>query len=209
MSDFSAAESEWMSSALRLAERGRYTAHPNPRVGCVLVKNGEIVGEGWHRQTGGPHAEVNALDDAGGLAKGSVAFITLEPCSHQGRTPPCADALIAAGVVGAVVAMEDPNPQVAGAGIERLQSAGIPVRTGLMRAQAMRLNEGYVSRLERGRPFVRMKVASSMDGATAMVSGESQWISGPEARRDVHRLRASVGAIMTGAGTMIGDGVTV
>jgi len=205
MSEFGSADHEYMARALRLAGRGLYTAHPNPRVGCVLVRSGGIVGEGWHRKTGAAHAEINALVAAGDAARGSTAYVTLEPCSHQGRTPPCVNALIEAGVTSVVVAMRDPNPKVGGSGLSGLQKAGIKVAVGLMEKEALKLNEGFISRNERGRPFVRLKVAASLDGATAMSSGESQWITGEESRRDVQRLRASSGAIMTGAGTAIAD----
>ncbi len=194
-----------MAHALRLARRGLYSAHPNPRVGCVLVRDGNIVGEGWHRRTGEAHAEINALESAGTQARGCTAYVTLEPCSHHGRTPPCAEALIAAGVAVVIIAMQDPNPKVAGTGVKSLRAAGIEVRSGLMSEAALRLNEGFVSRVTRGRPFVRLKLASSLDGRTAMASGESQWITGEAARRDVQRLRASSGAIMTGVTTVIDD----
>jgi len=205
MLEFSPADHEAMAEALRLACRGIYSAHPNPRVGCVLVNNGRRVGSGWHRRTGEAHAEIEALAEAGAAARDSTAYVTLEPCSHHGRTPPCADALVAAGVARVVAAMEDPNPKVAGAGLERLRSAGIAVHAGLMRAEAAALNRGFVSRIARGRPFVRLKTAASMDGATAMASGESRWITGEAARRDVQRLRASSGAVMTGVDTVIAD----
>jgi diaminohydroxyphosphoribosylaminopyrimidine deaminase/5-amino-6-(5-phosphoribosylamino)uracil reductase len=194
-----------MARALRLAKRGRYSAHPNPRVGCVIVKDGDIIGEGWHRKTGEAHAEINALEKAGAAAEGATAYVTLEPCSHHGKTPPCADALVAAGVTQVIAAMEDPSANVAGDGFVRLRSAGIEVRTGLLEAEAMSLNEGFVSRAKRGRPFVRLKLAASLDGATAMTSGESQWITGAEARRDVQKLRGASGAVMTGIGTVIAD----
>ena len=205
MSAFTSADCEMMARALQLARRGIYSAHPNPRVGCVLAKGGQIVAEGWHQETGEAHAEVNALNAAGAAAQGSTAYVTLEPCSHHGRTPPCAEALVAAGVSAVVVAMEDPNPQVAGAGLEILRAAGIEVRSGLMQETARSLNEGFVSRVSRGRPFVRLKMAASLDGGTAMASGESQWITGEAARRDVQRLRASSGAILTGVTTVLAD----
>jgi diaminohydroxyphosphoribosylaminopyrimidine deaminase/5-amino-6-(5-phosphoribosylamino)uracil reductase len=194
-----------MARALRLADRGRYTAHPNPVVGCVLVNDKKIVGEGWHRKTGEAHAEVNALDAAGDQAKGSTVYVTLEPCAHHGKTPPCADALIAAGVARVVIAMRDPNTRVAGGGVEKLSGAGIEVQFGLMEAAASELNAGFVKRVIEGRPFVRLKLAASIDGAIAMASGESQWITGPEARADVQRLRARSGAVMTGVGTVLSD----
>ena len=194
-----------MARALRLAEQGRYTAHPNPMVGCVLVRGDHVVGEGWHVRTGEAHAEINALDAAGDDARGATAFLTLEPCSHEGRTPPCAPALVEAGIAAVVIAMKDPNPSVAGEGVATLEAAGIPVQIGLMQESAEKLNAGFVSRMGRGRPFVRLKVASSLDGAIAMQSGESQWITGPEARADVQKLRARSGAILTGIGTVLAD----
>lgn len=205
MSDWSPADAEFMAGALRLARRGLYTAHPNPRVGCVLVRDGRVVGEGWHRRTGEAHAEVNALEAAGEAARGSTAYVTLEPCSHHGRTPPCVDALIRAGVRRVVAAMRDPNPKVDGNGLDRLRAAGIEAGAGLMAAQAAALNEGFVSRVARGRPFVRLKLAASLDGRTAMASGESRWISGDASRADVQRLRAAAGAVLTGAGTVAAD----
>lgn len=194
-----------MARALRLAERGRYTTHPNPRVGCVLVKDGEVVGEGWHREAGDHHAEVLALRAAGAAAAGATAYVTLEPCTHFGRTPPCVDALVDAGVARVVAAMKDPNPKVSGNGLARLRAAGIAVEAGLMGESASRLNAGFVSRMQRKRPFVRLKLAGSLDGRTAMASGESQWITGAPARRDAHRLRAEAGAVMTGVDTVIAD----
>ena len=205
MSQFTPEDCATMARALRLADRGRYTAHPNPVVGCVLVNDKKIVGEGWHRKTGEAHAEVNALDAAGELAKGSTAYVTLEPCAHLGKTPPCADALIEAGIAKVVIAMPDPNTRVAGGGSRRLSDAGIEVQSGLMEAAAADLNSGFVKRVTEGRPFVRLKLAASIDGAIAMASGESQWITGPEARADVQRLRARSGAVMTGIGTVLAD----
>jgi diaminohydroxyphosphoribosylaminopyrimidine deaminase/5-amino-6-(5-phosphoribosylamino)uracil reductase len=195
----------WMAQALRLAERGLFTTSPNPRVGCVLVKDDVAVGEGWHERAGEPHAEVNALQAAGEQARGATAYVTLEPCSHFGRTPPCADALIAAGVARVVVAMQDPNPQVAGQGIAKLQAAGITVECGLMEAEARALNVGFVSRMTHGLPWVRSKVAMSLDGRTALANGESQWITGEAARRDVHVWRARSCAVMTGIDTVLED----
>jgi diaminohydroxyphosphoribosylaminopyrimidine deaminase/5-amino-6-(5-phosphoribosylamino)uracil reductase len=203
--DFAAADNAFMARALRLAERGIYTAHPNPMVGCVLVRDGEVVGEGWHRRAGEAHAEINALGAAGERASGATAYLTLEPCSHHGKTPPCAPALIEAGVSEVVIAMQDPFPEVSGNGKAALEAAGIRVRSGLMQAAAQALNAGFLSRVRHGRPFVRLKVASSIDGAIAMKSGESQWITGPEARADVQRLRARSGAILTGIGTVLAD----
>ncbi|WXG58996.1 MAG: bifunctional diaminohydroxyphosphoribosylaminopyrimidine deaminase/5-amino-6-(5-phosphoribosylamino)uracil reductase RibD [Candidatus Sedimenticola sp. (ex Thyasira tokunagai)] len=194
-----------MARALRLAERGLYTTHPNPRVGCVLVRGGEVVGEGYHRRAGGPHAERFALAAAGGLARGATAYVTLEPCCHQGRTPPCTDGLIEAGVSRVVAAMQDPNPQVAGRGLALLSEAGISVEHGLMAAQAKALNPGFVKRMTAGLPYVRCKLAMSLDGRTAMASGESKWITGTEARADVQRLRARSDAVVTGIGTVLAD----
>ena len=202
---FSADDSRHMARALTLAARGLETAHPNPMVGAVLVRDGKVVGEGWHEETGGPHAEIVALEAAGENARGATAYVSLEPCSHHGRTPPCADALVDAGVARVVAAMVDPNPEVAGAGLGRLEAAGVEVQAGLMEAQAAVLNRGFVKRMRDGRPWVTLKIAASLDGATAMASGESQWITGPEARADVQRLRAAAGAIMTGVGTVIAD----
>ena len=205
MNSFTAADCEYMARALQLARLGVYTAHPNPRVGCVLVKDGKIVGEGWHRKTGEAHAEVAALEDAGANASGATTYVTLEPCSHQGKTPPCADALIAAGVADVVAAMVDPNDKVSGNGHSALEGAGISVRTGLMQEEAAALNEGFLSRMQRGRPLVRLKIAASLDGRTAMANGESQWITGAAARDDVQRLRAASGAVMVGIGTVLAD----
>lgn len=200
-SAFSATDHALMARALRLAERGLFTTQPNPRVGCVIACNGEIVGEGWHQRAGEPHAEVFALRAAGERARGATAYVTLEPCSHHGRTPPCADALIGAGVARVVTASEDANPKVAGAGLERLREAGATVEAGLMRDAARELNRGFFSRFERGRPWVRVKLAMSLDGRTALANGESQWITGEAARADVQRWRARSSAILTGAGT--------
>ena len=173
-----------MSHALQLAQRGLYTTQPNPRVGCVLVKAGEIIGEGWHEKAGEAHAEIHALRQAGDKAIGATAYVTLEPCSHHGRTPPCVDALIAAGVARVVVAMEDPNPLVSGKGLKQLAQAGIKIESGLLEAQARELNPGFIKRMTRGLPWVRIKLAMSVDGRTAMASGESQWITGaPEIGR--------------------------
>lgn len=194
-----------MAHALRVAERGAYTTKPNPMVGCVIAREGEVIAEGWHQRAGEPHAEVLALRAAGERAKGAIAYVTLEPCAHTGRTGPCADALIAAGVSRVVAAMRDPFPRVDGAGFERLRAAGIAVQSGLMEAQARHLNRGFLSRVERGRPFVRVKLASSLDGRTAMANGDSKWISGEASRHDVQRWRARAGAILTGAGTVLAD----
>jgi diaminohydroxyphosphoribosylaminopyrimidine deaminase/5-amino-6-(5-phosphoribosylamino)uracil reductase len=200
-----AADSEWMAQALHLAERGLYTTTPNPRVGCVLVKHGELLAEGWHERAGEAHAEVHALRNAGAEAKGATAYVTLEPCSHHGRTPPCADALIAAGVSRVVVAMQDPNPQVAGQGIARFQSAGIAVDCGLMESAARALNAGFIKRMTQGMPLVRSKIAMSLDGRTALNNGVSQWITTAEARRDGQRWRARSCAVLTGIGTVLAD----
>ncbi|MCG8370258.1 MAG: bifunctional diaminohydroxyphosphoribosylaminopyrimidine deaminase/5-amino-6-(5-phosphoribosylamino)uracil reductase RibD [Proteobacteria bacterium] len=194
-----------MARALQLAARGRYTAHPNPMVGCVLVNGGDIVGEGFHERAGGPHAEIVALEAARDRSKGATAYVSLEPCAHHGRTPPCTTALIDAGVGKVVAAMRDPFDEVAGRGLEVLEDAGVETAVGLMQGAAERLNAGFVSRVTRGRPFVRLKIAASIDGATAMAGGESRWITSPEARRDVHTLRAGSGAILTGIGTVLAD----
>ena len=205
MPAFSDADCAHMARALKLAARARYTAHPNPMVGCVIVNGDDVAGEGWHERAGEPHAEINALAAAGGRARGSTAYVTLEPCAHHGKTPPCATALIDAGVARVVAAMRDPFPAVAGRGLETLAAAGVATESGLMQSAAETLNAGFVARVTRGRPLVHVKVASSIDGAIAMKSGESQWISGPEARDDVQRLRAQSGAIMTGIGTVLAD----
>ncbi len=202
---FSAADHGYMARALRLAEQGLYTTTPNPRVGCVIVKDGVVVGEGWHRKAGEPHAEVNALHAAGDRTRGATVYVTLEPCSHHGRTPPCANALIDAGVVRVVAAMTDPNPQVAGRGIQLLTLAGIQAEVGLMAAEARELNIGFVARMTRGRPWLRIKTASSLDGKTALENGESKWLTGEAARADVQRWRARACAILTGSGTVLGD----
>lgn len=202
---FSAADHALMARALRLAERGAYTTRPNPMVGCVIARDGAVVGEGWHQRQGGPHAEVFALREAGAAARGATAYVTLEPCAHHGSTPPCADALVEAGVARVVAAMRDPFPQVDGAGFERLRAAGIAVEHGLLEAQARELNHGFLSRVERGRPWLRVKLAMSLDGRTALANGESKWISGEASRRDVQRWRARSGALLTGAGTVLAD----
>ena len=191
---FSAFDHHCMARALRLAERGAYTTRPNPMVGCVITQGGETVGEGWHQKAGEPHAEVFALQAAGERAKGATAYVTLEPCAHTGRTGPCAEALVAAGVARVVAAMRDPFAQVDGAGFDRLREAGIIVQSGLMEAQARRLNRGFLSRVERGRPWMRVKLATSLDGRTAMANGDSKWISGEASRRDVMRWRARAGS---------------
>lgn len=206
--NFSAADYGYMAQALRLAERGLYTTSPNPRVGCVLVSDGRVIGEGWHEKAGEPHAEVHALRAAaaaGEDVRGATAYVTLEPCSHHGRTPPCAEALVAAGVARVVAAMQDPNPLVAGRGLARLAAAGIATACGLLAAEARELNIGFVSRMTRGRPWVRLKAAASLDGRTALGNGKSQWITGSEARQDGHRWRARACALMTGVGTVRDD----
>lgn len=194
-----------MVRALHLARLGLYTTDPNPRVGCVLVREGKVVGEGWHRKTGEFHAERIALQHAGNRARGATAYVTLEPCGHHGRTPPCADGLIEAGVSRVVAAMEDPNPLVAGQGMSRLRKSGIQAESGLLQAEAERLNPGFIKRMQVGRPYVRCKLAMSLDGRTAMASGESAWITGAPARRDVQRLRARSSAILTGVDTVLAD----
>jgi len=219
---FSAADHAFMARALQLAERGLHTTTPNPRVGCVLVRDEVIIGEGWHERAGDSHAEINALRDAArkvgaggtaqvgsaanmGTAQNATAYVTLEPCSHHGRTPPCADALIEAGVSRVVAAMRDPNPLVAGRGLARLAAAGIAVEHGLLETEARELNIGFVSRMTRGRPWLRLKVAMSLDGKTALANGQSQWITGPDARRHAHGWRARSCAMLTGIGTVRDD----
>lgn len=194
-----------MARALQLAALGLETTTPNPRVGCVIVRNGETVGEGWHRRAGEPHAEIHALTQAGERARGATAYVSLEPCSHHGRTPPCAEALIAAGVARVVAAMADPNPLVAGQGLARLRQAGIEVDCGLLETDARELNIGFVSRMSRGRPWLRLKAAASLDGKTALDNGLSQWITGEAARADGHRWRARACAVLTGIGTVKAD----
>lgn len=198
-------DQHFMARALELARKGLYSTHPNPRVGCVIVRDGQIVGEGWHARAGEPHAEVHALRQAGDKARGATAYVTLEPCSHHGRTPPCADALVAAGVSRVVAAMQDPNPEVSGRGLLRLMQTGIAVSSGVLEAEARSLNAGFIKRMEQGLPFVRVKLAMSLDGRTAMANGESQWITGPEARSAVQRLRAQASVILTGADTVLAD----
>ena len=205
---FSSSDHAYMAQALRLAEQGLYTTSPNPRVGCVIVRDGQVIGSGWHERAGQPHAEINALNAAGTAAlsvQGATVYLTLEPCSHHGRTPPCVEALIKAGVARVVAAMQDPNPLVAGKGFALLQQAGIETQCGLMEAEANALNPGFVSRMTRKRPWVRMKIAASLDGKTALNNGASQWITGEAARRDGHRFRARSCAILTGIGTVLAD----
>ena len=202
---FSDLDRQHMRRALELAARGLMTTHPNPRVGCVLVRGDVVVGEGWHRAAGEPHAEALALAAAGEAARGAVAYVTLEPCVHHGRTPPCTEALIAAGVSQLVYASGDPDPRVNGAGAAALRAAGIAVHGGLLASAADELNAGFLSRLTRGRPFVRVKVAASLDGRTALANGVSRWISSDAARADVHQWRARSDAILTGIGTVLAD----
>ncbi len=194
-----------MATALQLARRGLETTHPNPRVGCIISRNGKVVGSGWHNMAGGPHAETNALYEAGDKAKGGTAYVTLEPCSHSGRTPPCADALIDAKVARVVCAMLDPDPRVNGEGLRRLKQAGIDVQSGLLAGQAEDINAGFLKRIRYGRPWVRIKLAQSMDGHIALDNGSSQWISGAEARGDVQNWRARSDVILTGIGTVLAD----
>jgi len=206
---FTKADHEYMSLALRLAEQGLYSTTPNPRVGCVIVNQGRIIGQGAHLKAGEPHAEILALRDAEAkfpnLIEGADAYVTLEPCSHFGKTPPCADALISAGIKRVIAAMQDPNPQVAGNGLARLLAAGIKTEQGLMEAQAKALNAGFISRMTKNKPFVRVKIAASLDGKTALASGESKWITGEAARQDVQHWRARSCAILTGIGTVLAD----
>jgi diaminohydroxyphosphoribosylaminopyrimidine deaminase/5-amino-6-(5-phosphoribosylamino)uracil reductase len=199
------ADEKYMARAFELARLGRFTTTPNPNVGCVIVRDGEIVGEGYHIKAGGPHAEVHALRMAGEKAKGATAYVTLEPCSHHGRTPPCADALIAAGVARVVASMQDPNPEVAGRGLYRLQQTGIEVSHGLMHSEAEAINLGFLKRMRTGFPYVQLKMAASLDGRTAMESGESQWITSAAARADVQRFRAQSSAILSSSATVLAD----
>lgn len=196
---------EMMARALKLAARGQYTCMPNPAVGCVIAKGDVVVGEGWHQKAGEAHAEVNALQHAGDFAQGATAYVTLEPCSHYGRTPPCADALITAGVARVVYGMTDPNPKVSGQGLDKLRQAGIAVEGPILETDARQLNRGFIKRQEQDLPWVTVKLAMSLDGRTAMESGESQWITGPAARQDVQRLRAKSCAVVTGIGTVLHD----
>ena len=202
---FTSADHGFMSRALELARLGLATTTPNPRVGCVIVKDGAVVGEGWHRRAGEPHAEIVALGEAGGRARGAAVYVTLEPCSHFGRTPPCVEALVDARVGRVIAAMEDPNPAVNGRGLVRLRDAGVDVRCGLLQHEATELNIGFVSRMARGRPWVRMKVAATLDGRTALPDGTSQWLTADAARRDGHAWRSRACAILTGIGTVRDD----
>ena len=194
-----------MARALQLAARGLFTTTPNPRVGCVIVNEGRVVGEGWHERAGKPHAEIHALEQAGEAARGATVYVTLEPCSHHGRTPPCAEALVNAGVARVVAAMRDPNPLVAGGGIDMLTLAGIRAEVGLLESEARALNPGFISRMTRQRPWLRLKTAATLDGKTALTNGASQWITGEAARADVQKLRARACAILTGSGTVLAD----
>jgi diaminohydroxyphosphoribosylaminopyrimidine deaminase/5-amino-6-(5-phosphoribosylamino)uracil reductase len=202
---FSAIDHAMMASALQLAARGLETTTPNPRVGCVIVRDGRVVSEGWHERAGGPHAEAAALLAAGEAARGATVYITLEPCAHHGRTPPCAEALVKAGVARVVCAMSDPNPKVCGRGFALLEAHGVAWQSGLLEQDARELNIGFISRMTRGRPWVRLKAASTLDGKTALENGTSQWITGPAARRDGHRWRARACAVLTGFGTVRAD----
>ncbi len=194
-----------MARALQLAARGLNTTRPNPRVGCVIVRDGKVIGEGWHERAGEPHAETLALRAAGAAARGATCYVTLEPCSHYGRTPPCSEALVQAGVARVVAAMSDPNPRVAGEGLRQLQAAGVEVGTGLLAGEAEALNVGFCQRMRKGRPWLRAKVGMSLDGRVAMANGESRWISGEAARADVQRWRARSCAVLTGVNTVIAD----
>jgi diaminohydroxyphosphoribosylaminopyrimidine deaminase/5-amino-6-(5-phosphoribosylamino)uracil reductase len=202
---FSAFDCRAMARALELAAFGLQTAHPNPRVGCVIARGEQIIGEGWHVRAGEPHAEVHALRAAGAAASGATAYVTLEPCSHHGRTPPCAQALLDAGIGRVVFALEDPNPRVNGGGARLLRERGVPVQSGLLQTEAAELNAGFLKRMRTGRPWVRVKLAMSLDGRTALADGQSHWITGPAARQDVQLWRARSGAVLTGIGTVLAD----
>jgi diaminohydroxyphosphoribosylaminopyrimidine deaminase/5-amino-6-(5-phosphoribosylamino)uracil reductase len=205
MTDWTREDHQHMAQALRLAARGRYTTTPNPRVGCVLVKDGRVVGEGWHARAGGEHAEVAAIASSSVPVRGATAYVTLEPCAHTGRTPPCTDAIKVAEITEVIFAMQDPSPQVSGRGAAALAEAGIGVRSGLMADAAAKLNPGFISRMTCGRPWLRLKIAATLDGRTALADGDSRWITGRPARTDVHRLRAQSCAVMTGIGTVLAD----
>ncbi|MGB8379242.1 MAG: bifunctional diaminohydroxyphosphoribosylaminopyrimidine deaminase/5-amino-6-(5-phosphoribosylamino)uracil reductase RibD [Rhodanobacteraceae bacterium] len=205
MTAFDAIDHMHMAQALRLAERGLYTTQPNPRVGCVIARGEHVVGSGWHRRPGEPHAEVFALREAGERSRDATAYVTLEPCAHHGRTPPCADAMLAAGLARVVVACEDPFPEVAGRGIALLRAGGVSIAVGLLRDAARELNRGFFSRIERARPWVRLKLATSLDGRSALANGESKWITGEAARADAQHWRARSSAILTGSGTARND----
>ena len=205
MNSTAQSDQHWMQQALALAKRGQYTTRPNPAVGCVLVKDNQLIGEGFHPKAGQPHAEVFALRQAGAQASGATAYVTLEPCAHFGRTPPCANALIEAGVARVVMATLDSNPQVAGIGRARIEAAGIGTTVGVCEAEAQALNAGFLQVMAGGRPYVRLKIAASLDGRTAMDSGESKWITGAAARAEVQHWRAISGAVITGIGTILAD----
>ncbi|MET2899498.1 bifunctional diaminohydroxyphosphoribosylaminopyrimidine deaminase/5-amino-6-(5-phosphoribosylamino)uracil reductase RibD [Vibrio rotiferianus] len=200
---------EMMSRALKLAKRGIYTTAPNPNVGCVIVRDGEIVGEGHHHRAGEPHAEVHAMRMAGDKAEGATAYVTLEPCSHYGRTPPCAEGLIKAKVARVVCAMEDPNPKVAGRGFQMLRDAGVEVQVGLLESEAIDLNKGFIKFMQTGMPYVQLKMAASLDGQSALNNGQSQWITSPKARQDVQRYRALSGGILSTSKTVIDDNASL
>lgn len=206
---FSELEHSMMLRAIKLAKKGIYTTAPNPNVGCVITQNDQIIGEGFHAKAGEPHAEVHALRQAGAQAKGATAYVTLEPCSHYGRTPPCSEALIKAGVKKVICAMVDPNPQVAGRGVAMLREAGIEVEVGLLEQESRQLNPGFIKKMESGRPYVQLKLAASLDGKTALNNGKSQWITSPEARYDVQRYRAKSGAILSTSSTVIADNASL
>ncbi|NIY84223.1 bifunctional diaminohydroxyphosphoribosylaminopyrimidine deaminase/5-amino-6-(5-phosphoribosylamino)uracil reductase RibD [Vibrio hepatarius] len=209
MSQFSPLDFQMMSRAIQLAKGGIYTTAPNPNVGCVITRDGEIVGEGFHFKAGEPHAEVHALRMAGEKAEGATAYVTLEPCSHYGRTPPCAEGLINAKVAKVICAMQDPNPQVAGRGIQMLRDAGIDVQVGLLEADAYALNPAFIKRMKTGMPFVQLKMAASLDGQTALANGQSQWITSPQARQDVQKYRAQSGAILSTSKTVTDDNASL
>lgn len=209
MPSFTAFDYQMMTHALKLAERGRFTTAPNPNVGCVITQGDKVVGEGFHYRAGQPHAEVHALRMAGELAQGATAYVTLEPCSHYGRTPPCAKGLINAGVGKVICAMQDPNPQVSGRGIAMLREAGIEVAVGLLESEAKALNLGFIKRMQTGMPFVQLKLAASLDGQTALANGQSQWITSPQARQDVQAYRAQAGAILSTSQTVVSDNASL
>ncbi|WP_076586464.1 bifunctional diaminohydroxyphosphoribosylaminopyrimidine deaminase/5-amino-6-(5-phosphoribosylamino)uracil reductase RibD [Vibrio ostreicida] len=209
MADFTPIDYKMMSRAIQLAKKGTYTTCPNPNVGCVITVGDQIVGEGFHARTGQPHAEVHALTMAGAKARGATAYVTLEPCSHYGRTPPCVEGLMKAGVANVICAMEDPNPKVAGRGIQMLRGSGINVKVGLMEAEAQAINPGFIKRMNTNMPFVQLKMAASLDGQTALGNGQSQWITSREARQDVQKFRAQSGAILTTSKTVIDDNASL
>lgn len=209
MSNFSAADYQMMARAIQLAQRGRFTTAPNPRVGCVITQQGRIVGEGFHYRAGQPHAEVYALRMAKEQARGATAYVTLEPCSHYGRTPPCAEGLIQAGVTKVICAMQDPNPQVSGRGIAMLREAGIEVEVGLLEADAKALNPAFIKRMQTGMPYIQLKLAASLDGQTALANGESQWITSAQARQDVQVYRAQAGAVLSTSQTVLADNASL